>query len=100
MVVHSLDVKNDPFRFCEKCEELFGLEVPYLSVIDAFMYLSNYTCLDIVFSVNLLVKYNCPSTQRHWNDIKHIWCYLQGIIDMGLFYSKESKQQLLGYANA
>ena len=28
MVVRSLDVKNDPFRPCEKGEELHGLEVP------------------------------------------------------------------------
>ena len=37
MVVRLLDVKNYPFRPCEKCEELIGLEVPYLSVIGALM---------------------------------------------------------------
>ena len=33
MVVRSLDVKNDPFRPCEKNEELLGLEVPYLVLL-------------------------------------------------------------------
>ena len=49
MVVRSLDVKNDPFRPCEKWEELLGLEVSYLSVIDALMYLANCTIPYIVF---------------------------------------------------
>ena len=40
MVVLSLDVKKDPFRPCEKGEELLGPEVPYLSVIGALMYLA------------------------------------------------------------
>ena len=44
MVVRSLDVKKDPFRPCEKGEELLGPEVPYLSVIGALMYLANCTC--------------------------------------------------------
>ena len=35
MVVHSLDAKNDSFRPCEKCEELFDPEVPCLSAISA-----------------------------------------------------------------
>ena len=30
MVIRSLDVKNDPFRLCEKGEELLGPKVPYL----------------------------------------------------------------------
>ena len=33
MVVRSLDVKKNPFRPCEKNEELLGLAVPYLNDI-------------------------------------------------------------------
>ena len=65
MVVRLLDVKKDPFRPCEKVEELLGPEVPYLSVIGALMYLANCTRPDIVFSVNLLARYSYASTQRH-----------------------------------
>ena len=93
-------MKNDQFRPCENGEELFSPEVPYLSVIGALMYLANCTRLDIVFSFNLLARYSSAPTQRHWNGIKHILRYLQGTTYMGLFYSKESKQQLFGYADA
>ena len=40
------------FRLYEKCEELLGPEVPYLSAIGALMYLANCTIPDIVFSIN------------------------------------------------
>ena len=100
MVVRSLDVKNDPFRPCEKDEELLGPEVPYLSVIGALMYLANYTRPDIAFYVNLLARYSSAPTRRHWKCIQHILCYLSGTTNMGLFYSNKSKEKLLGYANA
>ena len=100
MVVCSLDVKKDPFRPCEKGEELLGLEVPYLSAIGALMYLATCTRPDIAFPVKLLARYSSTPTQRHWDDIKHILRYLKGTSDMRLLYSKESKQQLLGYADA
>ena len=64
------------------------------------MYLANCTRLDIAFSINLLARYNSTPTRRHWNGIKHILRYLRGTTDMSLFYSRESKQQLLGYADA
>ena len=100
MVVRSLDVKNDPFRPCEKGEELLGPEVPYLSAIGALMYLANCTRPDIAFSVNLLARYSSAPTRRHWKGIQHILRYLNGTTDMGLFYSNKSKEKLLGYADA
>ena len=65
MVVRSLDVKDDPFHFCEKGEGLLGPEVSYLSVIGALMYLTNCTHPDDAFSINLLARYSSASTQRH-----------------------------------
>ena len=94
-------MKKDPFQPCKKFEELLGLEVPYLSVIGALMYFSNCTRSGIVFfPVNLLARYSSVPTRRHWNDIKHILHYLCGTTNMSIFYSRESKQQLLGYADA
>ena len=63
------------------------------------MYLINCTHSNIAFSVNLLARYSSTSTRRHWNSIKHILRYLCRTTNMSLFYSRESKQQLLGYAD-
>ena len=40
----------------ENDENLFGLEAPYLSVIETLMYLANYTRSNIAFAINLLSK--------------------------------------------
>ena len=84
MIVHSFDVKNDPFCPCEKGEELLGLEVPYLSANCALIYLANCTRPDIAFSINLLARYSSAQTQKHWNGIEHILRYHQETIDMSL----------------
>ena len=72
MVVRSLDVKKDPFRPCEKCEELLGPKVSYLSAIGALMYLATCTHPDIAFLANQLARYSFAPTRRHWNGIKNI----------------------------
>ncbi|WCJ38518.1 Retrovirus-related Pol polyprotein from transposon RE1 [Euphorbia peplus] len=100
MVVRSLDVDKDPFRPRTDDEELFGPEVPYLSAIGALMYLANNTRPDIAFAVNLLARFSSCPTRRHWNGIKHLFRYLKGTLDIGLFYSNKSKSHLVGYADA
>lgn len=62
MVMQSLDEKKDPFcpRFEE--EEIVSPEVPYLSVVDALMYLANYAHPNIDFVVNLLAKFSSTPT--------------------------------------
>ena len=72
LVVHSLEVNKDPFCPKKENEELFGLEIPYLSAIGALMYLANCTKPNISFSVNLLARYSSATTKRHWNEIKHL----------------------------
>ena len=100
MVVRSLNIESDPFRPPEEKEEILGPEVPYLSAIGALMYLANCTRPDISFAVNLLARFSSSPTRRHWNGIKHVFRYLQGTIDLGLFYPKDSKGQMIGFADA
>ncbi|XP_056864007.1 secreted RxLR effector protein 161-like [Raphanus sativus] len=100
MVVRSFNVENDPFRPHEENEEILGPEVPYLSAIGALMYLANCTRPDISFAVNLLARFSASPTQIHWNGIKHIFCYLQGTIDLGLFYPNNSNEEIVGFADA
>jgi hypothetical protein len=47
MVVRSLEIDKDPFIPRDIGEKMLGLEIPYLSVIGALMYLANCTRPDI-----------------------------------------------------
>ncbi|XP_074352379.1 secreted RxLR effector protein 161-like [Apium graveolens] len=98
-MVRSLKKHKNPFRPREKGEELLGPEVPYLSAIEALMYLANCTRPDIALSVNLLTRHSSAPTRRYWTGVKQIFRYLREIMDIGLFYSKDSKVELVGYAD-
>jgi hypothetical protein len=37
---------------------------------------------------------------RHWNDIKNILQYLNGTIDLGLFFQRNQNFNLIRYADA
>ena len=74
--------------------------MPYLNAIGALMYLANNTRPDIAFSVNLLARYSNAPTERHWNGIKHLFRYLKGTIDLGLFFQLGNDAILTGYADA
>ncbi|XP_048619922.1 secreted RxLR effector protein 161-like [Brassica napus] len=100
MVVRSLDPETDPFGPKKKDEEVLGPEVPYQSAIGALMYLASHTRPDICFAVILLSRFSSCPTQRHWNGIKHLFRYLQGTKDLGLFYTDRPKESLVGYADA
>ncbi|KAD5507805.1 hypothetical protein E3N88_15508 [Mikania micrantha] len=100
MVVRSLEAHKDPYRPKEEDEEVLGPEVPYLSAIGALMYLANNTRPDIAFAVHVLTRYSSNPTHRHWTGIKHIFRYLCRTRDLGLFYQKNEKYQLVGYADA
>ena len=111
MVVWTLDAKQDPFQPKEDDEEILEPEVPYLSAIEALLYLAQCPRTDISFAVNLLARYSNAPTRMHWNGVKDIFRYLKGISDLGLFYTRESPSvsapynpridsRLVGYADA
>ncbi|KAF3672955.1 Aluminum-activated malate transporter 8 [Capsicum annuum] len=95
-----IDINKNPFRPKENDEKLLSDEIPYLSAIGTLMYLANNTRSYIYFTVSLLARFRSFLTKRHWNGVKHILRYLQGTIDLGLFYSNESKSEMSGYADA
>jgi len=55
-IVRLLDVDKRSFRLLENDEELLCAKVPYLSVIEELMFLTNYTRPSTVFAINLLNK--------------------------------------------
>ncbi|XP_074352262.1 secreted RxLR effector protein 161-like [Apium graveolens] len=86
MMIRSLEPDKDPFRPREDDEEVLGPEIPYLGTIGALMYLANNTRPDIAFAT--------------LDRIKHIFRYLRGTTDFGLFFPKNSTSQLIGYVDA
>ena len=77
MVVRSLDTNKKPFRPLKEDEEILDLEVPYLNAIGTLMYLVNCIRPNIAFTINLLARYSSTPTKKHWNEVKHIPCYLR-----------------------
>jgi hypothetical protein len=77
-----------------------GEEYPYLSAIGVLMYLANNTRPDIAFTINCLARYNVAPTMCHWERIKNILWYLNGTIDLGLFFQRNQESNLIGYVDA
>ena len=71
----------------------------YQRLVGRLIYLA-HTRPDIAFAVNLLARFSSAPTKRHWNGVKHVLRYLQGTIDLGLFYPNNTKPVLIGYADA
>jgi hypothetical protein len=99
MIVRALEKGKDPFRLKQEGEEVLGPEYPYLSVIRALMYLANNIRPDITFTVNCLIRHSASSTICHWNIIKNILRYLNGTMDLCLFFRRNQESDLIGYAD-
>ncbi|XP_048423499.1 secreted RxLR effector protein 161-like [Pyrus x bretschneideri] len=51
-------------------EEVLEPDVPYLSTINALLYLAQCTRLDKSFAVNLSARCSNATTRKHWNGLK------------------------------
>lgn len=60
----------------------------------------SHTRPDISFSLNLLARYSSSPTRMHWTGIQSILRYLRGTMDIGIYYTKESKLIWVGYVDA
>jgi hypothetical protein len=86
MIVRALEKDRCLFRSKQEGEEVLGAEYPYLSDTGSLMNLANNIIPDIAFTINCLARHSTAPTIRHWNSIKNILRYLNGIIDLGLFF--------------
>lgn len=71
-----------------------------IPVPSVHLYIENNTRPNITFSVNLLARYSCAPTWRHWYEVEHIFRYLRVTTNMRLFYCNKSKVILSGYPDA
>nr|GEY18178.1 hypothetical protein [Tanacetum cinerariifolium] len=68
----------------------------YHSKIESLMYLI-YNRLDIVQVVCYCARYHARPTEKHLKEVKRIFRYLRGAINMRLWYSKDSSFELTAF---
>nr|GEY92326.1 hypothetical protein [Tanacetum cinerariifolium] len=70
----------------------------YRSMIGALMYLTS-SRPDIVHATCLCSRYQAHPTEKHFKEVKRIFRYLQGTINIGLWYTKDSGFKLTGFSD-
>nr|GEW09579.1 uncharacterized mitochondrial protein AtMg00810-like [Tanacetum cinerariifolium] len=71
----------------------------YRSMIGALMYLTS-SRLDIVHATCVCARYQAQPIEKHLKEVKSIFRYLQGTINMGLWYTKDSGFELTRFLDA
>nr|GEX17635.1 Gag-Pol polyprotein [Tanacetum cinerariifolium] len=74
-------------------------QTDYHSKIRLLMYLTS-SRLDMVQAVCYCAGYQSRPTKKHLKEVKRIFRYLRGTIDMGLWYPKDSSFELTAFLDA
>ncbi|GJT80183.1 retrovirus-related pol polyprotein from transposon TNT 1-94 [Tanacetum coccineum] len=83
-------------------KDLSGIPIDqtqYCSMIGSLMYLTA-SRPDLVFVVCMCARYQPKPTKKHIEAVKWVFRYLQGSINMGLWYPKDTAMTLTAYADA
>ncbi|GJZ28697.1 retrovirus-related pol polyprotein from transposon TNT 1-94 [Tanacetum coccineum] len=101
--LHKSDPVDTPMVERTKLDEdLSGIPVDqtqYRSMIGSLMYLTA-SRHDLVFAVCMCARYQSKPTKKHLEAVKRVFQYLQGTINMGLWYPKDTAMALIAYADA
>ncbi|XP_075515565.1 uncharacterized protein LOC142550212 [Primulina tabacum] len=71
----------------------------YRSIIGSLLYLSA-SRPDIMFSVCLCARYQADPKVTHLKAVKRILRYIAGTVNLGLWYTKETNTNLMGFSDA
>ncbi|GJY75957.1 copia protein [Tanacetum coccineum] len=71
----------------------------YHSMIGTLMYLTS-SRLDIVHATCLCAQYQAKPTEKHLKEVKRIFHYLRGTVNIGLSYTKDSSFELTEFSDA
>ncbi|GJU65156.1 retrovirus-related pol polyprotein from transposon TNT 1-94 [Tanacetum coccineum] len=101
--LHKSDPVDTPMVERTKLDEdLSGIPVDqtqYRSMIGSLMYLTA-SRPDLVFAVCMCARYQSKPIKKHLEAVKRVFRYLQGTINMGLWYPKDTVMALTPYADA
>jgi hypothetical protein len=93
-----LEVK--PCREVENGQDCIVESKPYRELIECLMYVMLTTRPDLSAAVNFFSRFQTNATDAQWFGIKCVLRYVQGTIDLGLFYKKGYDVALTGYADS
>ncbi|GKB59585.1 retrovirus-related pol polyprotein from transposon TNT 1-94 [Tanacetum coccineum] len=82
-------------------EDIQGIPVNhtrYCGMVGSLVYLTS-SRPDLVFAVCMCARYQAKPTEKHLHAVKHVFRYLKGTINMGLWYSKDTGITLTAYAD-
>ncbi|XP_024006500.1 uncharacterized protein LOC112083013 [Eutrema salsugineum] len=71
----------------------------YRGMIGSLLYLTA-SRPDLCLSVGICARYQAKPKQSHLEAVKRIIKYVMGTVDLGIWYSKGSNQNLVGYCDA
>nr|GEZ93378.1 hypothetical protein [Tanacetum cinerariifolium] len=74
-------------------------QTDYRSKIGSLMYLTS-SRPDIVQAVCFCARYQSRPTEKHLKEVKRIFKYLKGTVNMGLWYPKDSSFELTAFLDA
>nr|GEZ10645.1 uncharacterized mitochondrial protein AtMg00810-like [Tanacetum cinerariifolium] len=101
--MESYDLVGTPMEIKDKVDQdQNGTPVDatkYRSMIGALMYLTS-SRPDIVHATCLCARYQAKPTEKHLKEVKRIFHYLHGTVNMGLWYLKDSSFELTGFSDA
>ncbi|GJR83828.1 retrovirus-related pol polyprotein from transposon TNT 1-94 [Tanacetum coccineum] len=101
--LHTTDSVNTPIIDKKKLDEdLKGKPVDatlYHRMIGSLMYLTS-SRPDLNYVVCLCARYQAKPTEKHLQAVQQIFRYLNGTINIGLWYSKDTNMSLTAYADA
>ena len=68
----------------------------YQSAVGCLLYLPSATRL----AVNNVAKFSIKPTKEHWSAVKRIFRYLKGTVNYGLQYSRDAREECVGFCDA
>nr|GEU94888.1 hypothetical protein [Tanacetum cinerariifolium] len=101
--LNTYDIVGTPMDIKDKLDlDQIGTPIDatkYRSMIGALMYLTSRRP-DIVHATCVCARYEAHPTEKHLKEVKRIFRYLQGTVNMGLWYMKDSGFELTGFSDA
>nr|GEU39067.1 hypothetical protein [Tanacetum cinerariifolium] len=101
--LNTCDIIGTPMDIKDKLDlDQIGTPVDatnYHSMIGTLMYLTSSEP-DIVHATCVCARYQAHPTEKHLKEVKRIFHYLWGTINMGLWYTKYSGFELTGFSDA